>query len=66
MNLKKVEELNLFRKVCGSNRITLSEHQNVSNGNRKKDGIYNQQINIAKLRDYLSREEVDFSDWRNL
>ncbi len=64
--MAKEKELEIFRKVCGSKKIVTSDHQNFSNGNKKKDGILNQQISIAKFREFIDKGEVDFSEWKSL
>lgn len=53
MNLSREEELRIFRKVCGKNRVTEKQHRNRLEGNSIRSGIYNQGISMAKLKEYI-------------
>lgn|GEM_PF-5565356 len=66
VKITREQELELFRRVCSSKRIITSQHENISYGNRKKDAIYNQQISLAKLRDFVNREGIDFNGWQDI
>ena len=50
------EELSLFRKVNGTNKIIETGHQNYMISNTESDVIKNQGISRAKLREFVKME----------
>lgn len=61
-----LEEINLFKKVNGENKVVQTEHQNFISGNSNRDAIYNQGIGRAKLRKFIVDENIDIDYWENI
>lgn len=61
-----VEEINLFKKINGENKVIPTEHQNFISGNSNRDAVYNQGIGRAKLRKFIIDENINIDYWENI
>jgi len=66
LELELEQEIKLFKKINGKEKIVTNNHQNFNGGNSKKTALYNQGIGRAKLRKFIIEKDIDIDFWENL
>lgn len=66
LELELEQEIKLFKKINGKEKIVTNNHQNFNGGNSRKAALYNQGIGRAKLRQFIIEKDIDIDFWENL
>lgn len=60
------EELVIFKNINSFNKKYKSEHLNFINTNKEYDVLRNQGIARAKLREFITKEDVNYEYWKSI
>lgn len=65
-NLTKQEEIIIFKNINSLDKKFNSEHQNFIQSNQEDHALLNQGISRAKLREYITKGEVNYEFWKSI